>query len=71
MKKMGYYYTFVKKIAIFNCDMDVFSVSNQGCQVWHSDWVGLAPNGTSLGLIMISFSIFCLGEPTCIEVWPS
>ena len=39
----------------------------QGCQIWHSNWVRLAPNGTNLGLFKISFSTFWLAEPKCTE----
>ena len=39
----------------------------QARQIWHPNWVRLAPNGTNLGLFKISFSTFWLGEPKCTE----
>ena len=30
----------------------------QGCQIWHPNWVRLAPNGTNLELFKIIFSTF-------------
>ena len=39
----------------------------QGCQIWHPDWVRLAPNGTNLGILKIIFSTFWLVEPICTE----
>ena len=39
----------------------------QECQISHPNWVGLAPNGTNLALLKISFSTFWLGEPKCTE----
>ena len=39
----------------------------QGCQIWHSNWVRLATNGTNLGLYKISFSTFWIGKPKCTE----
>ena len=41
--------------------------SQHGWQIWHPNWVRLAPNGTNLGLFKISFSTFWLGEPKCTE----
>ena len=38
-----------------------------GCQIWHPNWVRLAPNQKNLGLFKISFSTFWLGEPQCTE----
>ena len=39
--------------------------SLQGCPIWHPNWVRLAPHGTNLGLLKISFSIvhFCSQVP--------
>ena len=43
------------------------TVNDQGCQIWYPNRVTLAPNGTNLGLLKISFSTFWLGEPKRTE----
>ena len=43
------------------------SCGDQGCQIWHRNWVRLAPNGTNLGLFKISFSTFWRVAPKCTE----
>ena len=43
-------------------------VSQKGCQIWHPNWVRLAPNGIKLGLLKISFSTFWPGELIEIEI---
>ena len=44
-----------------------YYLPNQGGQIWHPNWVRLAPNGTNLGIFKISFSTFWLAEPKCTE----
>ena len=39
----------------------------RGCQIWHTNWVRLAPNGKNLGLFKISFSTSWLGKPKFTE----
>ena len=41
---------------------------DQECQIWHPNWVRLAPNGTNLGFFKINFSTFWLFEPKCTEI---
>ena len=42
----------------------------QGRQIWHQNWVILAPNGTNLGLFKDQFQYIWLGEPKCTETDP-
>ena len=43
------------------------TTATTACQIWHTNWVRLAPNGTKQGLFKISFSTFWLAEPKCNE----
>ena len=38
------------------------TIQDQGCKIWHPNWVRLAPNGTNLGLFKIRFSTVWLAE---------
>ena len=43
---------------------------DQGCQIWHLNWIKLAPYGTNLGLFNISFSTFWRGAPGTSSLGP-
>ena len=45
----------------------VFYHLQQGCRIWHPNWVTLASNGINVGLFKISFSTFWIAEPKCTE----
>ena len=43
--------------------------SHQESQIWYPNWVRLAPNGTNMGLLKISFITIWLAEPKCKETY--
>ena len=49
--------------------MPDYHSDSQGWQIWYSNWVRLARNGTNLEIFKISFSTFWLVEPIFSHFW--